>query len=126
MEHLALGPVNEDIPSVTILIAARPEEANVKAVPPCRALDYPEDKVEILIARGKQPSAQRNAGMKAAQGELVYFLDDDSLVQPENLRHAAAHFKDPNVQMVGGPNVCPPEAPRLEKVFALVLSSRVA
>ena len=126
MEHLALGPVNEDVPSVTILIAARPDEAKVKAVPPCRALDYPPDKMEILIARGQQPSAQRNAGMKAAQGELVYFLDDDSLVQTENLRRAATHFQDPKVQMVGGPNVCPPDAPGLEKIFAMVLSSRLA
>jgi hypothetical protein len=122
--HFSFARVNEAVPSVTILIAARPDEANVKAVPPCRALDYPADKIEILIVRGKQPSAQRNAGMKAAKGELVYFLDDDSLAQPENLRRSAAHFKDPNVQMVGGPNVCPPDAPRLEKIFAMVLSSR--
>lgn len=118
--------MNEDVPSVTILIAARPDEANVKAVPPCRALDYPAAKIEILIARGKQPSAQRNAGIKAAVGELIYFLDDDSLAQPENLRRGTSHFRDPKVQMVGGPNICPPGAPWLEQVFARALASRVA
>jgi hypothetical protein len=118
--------VNEDVPSVTILIAARPDEAIVKAVPACRALDYPAPKTEILIARGKQPSTQRNAGIRAAVGELIYFLDDDSLVQPENLRRGTAHFRDPKVQMVGGPNICPPEAPWLEQVFARVLASGVA
>jgi len=116
--------VNKDVPSVTILIAARPDEAHVKAVSPCRALNYPSDKVEILIARGQQPSAQRNAGMKAGTGELVYFLDDDSMAQIENLRRGAAHFQDPKVQMVGGPNICPPEAPSLQRIFAMVLSSR--
>jgi len=83
-------------------------------------------KTEILIARGKQPSVQRNAGIKAATGELVYFLDDDSLAQPDNLRRGAAHFRDPAVQMVGGPNVCPPGAPWLEQVFARVLASQLA
>jgi GT2 family glycosyltransferase len=118
--------VNEDVPSVTILIAARPDEVNVKAVPPCRALNYPAGKIEILLARGKQPSAQRNAGMKTARGELVYFLDDDSLAQVENLQRGTSHFQDPKVEMVGGPNVCPPGAPWLEKVFARVLGSRLA
>ena len=47
-------------------------------MPASRALDYPADKLEIIVARGKQPSAQRNAALKAAHGEIIYFLDDDS------------------------------------------------
>src|SRR5262249_25551883 len=58
------------------------------------------------------------------KGELVYFLDDDSVAQVHNLHRATAHFRDPNVQMVGGPNVCPRGAPWLEQVFARVLASR--
>jgi cellulose synthase/poly-beta-1,6-N-acetylglucosamine synthase-like glycosyltransferase len=115
-----------DLPRVTVLIAARPEQADIKAVTAGRALDYPTDKLEIIVARGKQPSVQRNAAMKAAQGELIYFLDDDSMPPPENLRRAVSHFDDPTVQMVGGPNVCPPGAPQLEQIFALVLGSWLA
>jgi hypothetical protein len=37
-----------------------------------------------------------------------------------------AHFRNPQVQIVGGPNVCPPDAPELEQVFALVLASWLA
>jgi len=118
--------VIENVPSVTALIAARPDQAQIKAVAAARAMDYPLDRLEILITRGKQPSAQRNAGMKSAVGELIYFLDDDSLAQVENLRRATAHFRDPAVQMVGGPNVCPPDAPLLEQIFARVLASRLA
>jgi cellulose synthase/poly-beta-1,6-N-acetylglucosamine synthase-like glycosyltransferase len=61
-----------------------------------------------------------------ARGELIYFLDDDSLPPPGNLRLAAAHFGDPQVKMLGGPNLCPPDAPELEQVFGLVLSSWLA
>jgi cellulose synthase/poly-beta-1,6-N-acetylglucosamine synthase-like glycosyltransferase len=86
-------------------------------------LDYPADRLEIIVARGVQPSAQRNAGMKAARGDLLYFLDDDSAPEPGNLRRAVAHFSDLKVQMVGGPNLCPREAPPLEQVFAMVLAS---
>src|SRR5439155_1553619 len=89
-------------------------------------VDYPSEQLEIIVARGRQPAVQRNAAIKIARGELVYFLDDDSWPAPGNLRRAAAHFERPEVQMVGGPNLCPAEAPPLEKVFAVALSSWLA
>ena len=118
--------MNENVPSVTVLIAARPIQAEIKAVVASRALDYPADKLEILVARGQQPSAQRNAALKAARGDIIYFLDDDSVPEPGNLRRGVPHFKDPKVQMVGGPNLCPEDAPPLEQVFAQVLASWLA
>lgn len=118
--------VNEQLPSVTVLIPARPGQEEIKAATASRALEYPAEKLEILIARGQQPSVQRNAGMRAAQGELIYFLDDDSVPEPKNLQRAVRHFARAEVQMLGGPNLCPPEATWLEKVFALVLASWLA
>lgn len=114
------------MPSVTIIIPARPDEPEVKAVAAARALDYPADKLEIILARGKQPSVQRNTALREARGEIIYFLDDDSLAPPGNLKRAVEHFRDPQVQMVGGPNLCPSDAPLLEQVFALVLSTWIA
>jgi cellulose synthase/poly-beta-1,6-N-acetylglucosamine synthase-like glycosyltransferase len=118
--------VSDNLPSVTVLIPTRPDQTQIKAVAAARQLDYPADRLEIVVARGTQPSAQRNAAMKAARGELIYFLDDDSMPRADNLRRAVPRFSDPAVQMVGGPNVCPPDAPALEQVFALVLGSRLA
>ena len=124
--NLNLCAVNEMLPSVTVVIAARPDQAEIKAVTAGRLLDYPREKLEIIVARGKQPSVQRNAAMRAARGELIYFLDDDSTPPPGNLRRVVAAFTDPKVRMVGGPNLCPPEAPLLEQVFALVQASWLA
>ena len=118
--------MNDHLPTITVLIAARPGQVEVKAIPAAQALDYPAEKLEIIVARGKQPSVQRNAGMKAARGELIYFLDDDSEPVKANLRRAAAQFSSPQVKMLGGPNLCPPDAPQLERVFALVLSAWLA
>ncbi len=118
--------MSESLPSVTVVIAARPDQAEVKAADAALKFDYPANQLEIILARGRQPSVQRNAALKAACGELVYFLDDDSVAPPANLRRAAPVFADPKVQMLGGPNLCPPEAPQLEHVFALVLSSWLA
>jgi len=82
--------------------------------------------MEFCIARGKQPAVQRNEAIKAAKGEIIYFLDDDAQARPDNLERAMAHFRDPKVKMVGGPNLCPPDAPLIERVFAVVLSSWIA
>ena len=114
------------MPFVTIIIPTRPGEAEPTAVAAARRLDYPRERLEIIVARGKQPSVQRNTALRAARGDLIYFLDDDALPQPGNLRQAAKLFQAPDVAMVGGPNLCPPDAPLIERVFAVVLSSKLA
>jgi succinoglycan biosynthesis protein ExoA len=118
--------VSQPQPSVTVIIAARPDQADILAVAAARELEYPADRLEIVVARGRQPSVQRNAAVQAARGEWVYFLDDDSVAEPGNLRRALEHFEDSSVQMVGGPNLCPPGARALEQVFAVVLGSWLA
>ena len=100
--------------------------AEVKAASAIRSLDYPPELLELIIARGRQPSVQRNEAVKAARGEWIYFLDDDSIPERENLRRATRFFNEPEVAMVGGPNICPPDSPLLEKVFAVVLGSWLA
>ena len=114
------------MPLVTVIIPARPGQSEIKAVAACHALDYPKSRIEITVTRGKQPAVQRNVALKCAPGELIYFLDDDSIPLPDNLRRAVSHFSNPAVKMVGGPAICPPDAPRLEQVYAIVLSSWLA
>ncbi len=113
-------------PRVTIIVPTKPGQTEIKSVEAARRLDYPAEKIEIIVARGRQPAIQRNRALREATGELVYFLDDDAQPEPGVLRRAVSHFRDPAVQMVGGPNLCPPEAPFLEQVFAVVLRSWIA
>lgn len=113
-------------PAVTIIIPTKPDLAEILALQAACRLEYPREHLEILVARGKQPSVQRNTALRQARGEIIYFLDDDSCPPPENLRRAIAHFADPAVKMVGGPNLCPADAPPMEQVFALVLASWLA
>jgi glycosyltransferase involved in cell wall biosynthesis len=112
--------------SVTVIIAARPDQAEVRALAAARKLDYPAARLEILLARGRQPSVQRNAALRAAVGDIIYFLDDDSIAPPGNLRRAMEHFQSPAVKMVGGPSLCPPDAPALQQAFALTMGSWLA
>jgi hypothetical protein len=119
-----------EYPLVSVIIPVHPAKTEARAAAASRQLDYPKDKLEIIVVRSTDlstfPSMKRNAAIRAARGELIYFLDDDSIPQPDNLRRAAAHFADPKVQMVGGPNVCPPDAPTIEQTFANVMGSWLA
>ena len=114
------------MPGVTVIIAVRPDQAEIKAVTAARKLDYPPDKLDIVVARGRQPSVQRNVAMKDARTDWIYFLDDDSVPESGNLRRAVQWLNDPAVKMIGGPNLCPPDAPALEQIFAVVLASWLA
>ena len=124
--RLVLGAVNSELPFVSIIIPTRPGQSEVPAVNAAGLLDYPRERLEIIIARGRQPSVQRNTALTAARGDLIYFLDDDTLPEVANLRRATDSFKDEQIKMVGGPNLCPSDAPFLEQVFAVVLSSWLA
>jgi len=118
--------VSQLLPIVSVIIAAPPHLAEVQAVVAARKLDYPADRLDIIVARGEHPSVQRNVALRAARGEWIYFLDDDALPPPDNLRRAENFLQNPAVAMVGGPNICPPGAPLLEQVFAVVLASWLA
>jgi glycosyltransferase involved in cell wall biosynthesis len=112
--------------SVTVIIAARPDQADVSAVTAARKFDYPADRLEILLARGRQPSVQRNTALRAARGDIIYFLDDDSIAPAGNLRRAMELFQAPGVKMVGGPSLCPAYAFPLQQSFALTMGSWLA
>jgi glycosyltransferase involved in cell wall biosynthesis len=120
-------PGDEQLPLVSIIIPAPPQQREIKALVSSQHFNYPADKIEIIVARGRQPSVQRNHALKTASGEFVYFLDDDSEAMPDNLRRAVDHFRaDPKIAMVGGPNLCPPGAPEIEQLFALTMASWLA
>ena len=119
-----------EYPLVSVIIPVHPAKTEARSAAASRQLDYPREKLEIIVVRSTDlatyPSMKRNAAIRAARGELIYFLDDDSVPLPGNLRRAVAHLADSTVQMVGGPNICPPDAPPIEQTFANVMGSWLA
>ena len=78
---------------------------------------------EILLAEGRAPSRQRNLAASEAGGDVLYFLDDDSLISPENLALCSAGMSDPAVAVVGGPSLTPAGDSRLQQLFGYALAS---
>jgi succinoglycan biosynthesis protein ExoA len=119
-----------EYPLVSVIIPVHPAKTEARSAAASKLLDYPREKLEIIVVRSTDlatyPSMKRNAAIRAAKGDLIYFLDDDSVPLPGNLKRAVAYFADPKVQMVGGPNICPDDAPTIERTFANVMGSWLA
>lgn len=106
----------------SIIIPVKPG-GTVKAIQHLTGIIPDEHSFEILLAEGTAPSLQRNRAAKEAAGEILYFLDDDSLVAPENLALCAAGMGDPAVAVVGGPSITPETDTWLQQLFGAALSS---
>lgn len=116
-------------PTVSILIAAYNEEESIsETIQNKLELDYPRDKVEIIvisdgstdktddIVRGfgqqnvtllrQEPRAGKtsalNMAVPTAHGEVIVFSDANSIYDPEALTHLVANFSDPHVGYVSG------------------------
>lgn len=60
----------------------------------------------ISIPNGGLSNA-RNVGMRAAKGEIVAYLDDDAIPDPQWLTYLAMSFLNSEHVGVGGPNIAP-------------------
>ena len=116
-------------PVVTVVITAYNEERDLAAkLENTLALDYPKDKLEVLVAsdcssdrtdeialafaaRGVRlhrqaerlgKTAAQNAAVELARGEVILFSDATTLYQPDVLRAMLPNFADPSVGCVAG------------------------
>lgn len=89
---------------ISVVIPHRVGEAIEDTLAGVYLSNYNIDLVEIFQAEGTHPTVQRNACIKESSGDIIYFIDNDSIISPDNLMLATDIFeKDENVAVVGGP-----------------------
>ena len=112
------------LPKVSIIIPVK-HGGEVRALAAIAEASYPSELLEVLVAYGSQPSAQRNLAAQEAKGELLFFLDDDSRVAPAFLEIAASHYRHPKVAAAGGPSLTPDTDSALQRAIGAALASAV-
>lgn len=107
----------------SVVIPIEPEGKIEGTLDQLSRLDYPAEAIEVHVVRGRWFSKQWNVGRRAATGDIVYFLDSDSLVRPDLFQKVMALYDDPSVGIVGGPNVSPPGDSLIQQALDAVQSS---
>lgn len=108
--------------SFSIIIPVKPG-GHVAAIHHLTRIMPDDQAYEIILAEGSAPSLQRNRAAQKARGDIIYFLDDDSLICAENLARCSIAMSDPVVAVVGGPSITPESDSWLQQLFGVALSS---
>ena len=106
----------------SIVIALAPYRS-AEVLRSLKNINYDKGKYEIIIEKGYNPSENRNKGVKKAKGEIIYFLDDDAIVDKNILKNAEGFFSKYKVDIVGGPQLTPKDDNFFAKLFGTAIES---
>ncbi|PID56527.1 glycosyl transferase family 2 [candidate division KSB3 bacterium] len=117
-------------PTLSVIIPRKAQESAEAAVQAVLHCDYPQELLEIIEVLGENPSRQRNLGAERAQGDILYFLDNDSIVTPDLFSRVMIHYTRAesgktceDIAGVGGPNLTPQNDAFWQKVSGHALAS---
>ena len=110
-------------PKFSLIIALAPYR-NAEVLSSLKKVNYDKKKYEIIIEKGYNPSDNRNKGVKKAKSEIIYFLDDDAIVDKTILKNAEDFFdKYKDIDIVGGPQLTPKDDKFFAKMFGAAIES---
>ncbi len=109
---------------ISIIIPSSPARSTTAVLANLHQIKPPNLDFEIFIIKGTWPPAQRNLGIKKATGEYIFFFDDDIIIPAGAIESAIKKFEsNPKIDVVGGPNLTPPQNSFLQKIFGYAHSS---
>lgn len=108
---------------ITVAIPVKPGGSSIKALESLKNIPSFSPVIEVILVEGCNPSFQRNEAGRLAKGDILYLLDDDSIVPPHLFQRVLSHFMDTKVIAVGGPSLTPVDDSFLQRCFGAALSS---
>ena len=114
---------SEKVPIFSIIIPVWPGDDRPYGLDYIDNLNWPHERLEIILARGLQPCRQRNQAVQQATGDILVFFDDDSCPEPDYLMCLAPNFSDTQVAGVGGPNPAVPTERYIPNLVDAVFTS---
>ena len=115
----------KSVPRVSIVIPCKaPTPYLTECLKACSELDYPRELVQIIVLTDEAcpiaspqvhavptgpvgPGKKRDMALSHCTGEIVAFIDDDTIPRWDWLRNAVRWFEDDRIAAVGGPAPTP-------------------
>lgn len=130
LEVIDLVVTDTDFPFVSIIIPTRNREETIgQCIDSLLKLNYPRDKIEIIVVDNSSTDNTRkivaksqakmifeakrgipvalNTGVKHAKGDVIATIDDDSTADVNWLRNLVKHLINPKIGGAGGIRLCP-------------------
>lgn len=112
--------IKTNIPKITVIIPIGPD----RKMEALGSLNNQQIPVEIIVKKGTNPSKNRNDGASEAKTQLIAFMDAHSTAPSDWSRKVIEFFnKNPSVDLIGGPQLNPPEETYIGKVSGYALGS---
>jgi GT2 family glycosyltransferase len=113
--------------TVSVIIPVESACSGLPVLDSLRQVDYPQDKIEIILSVGNWPSTQRNKAASVAKGDILYFFNRDTRVQPDIFRKMSAIMDGkPHIAGVGGADLTPEGNSYMQYIFGYAMGSYFA
>jgi succinoglycan biosynthesis protein ExoA len=90
--------------SASVVVPLRPGAPEPRALEALERMAHTGHPLEVLLSRGECPSRQRNIAARVARGDVLLFLDDDSVPSPDLVERYLETFRgEPDLSAAGGP-----------------------
>lgn len=100
-----LAALNADKSGIEVIIIDNNSTDNTAEVIQEFIASHDEMRVRHILETQQGASRARNRGIREAQGEILCFLDDDTIATPTWFQNLVGGFVDPSVGCVGGPAI---------------------
>jgi glycosyltransferase involved in cell wall biosynthesis len=120
--------ITPDLPFISVVICSRNGSLTIReSLEGIMKLNYPnyevvvindgstdatpdiaaEFDVKLISTPNQGLSAARNLGAEVAKGEIISYIDDDAIPDPDWLLYLGTAFNNSNYAAIGGPNIAP-------------------
>lgn len=84
----------------------------------------PQTRLVNVVEPERNPATRRNRAASVARGEVLAFIDDDAIADPDWLATACAYLdQHPDVLALGGPDPAPPDSSVAELIADTLLAT---
>lgn len=113
--------------TISVIIPAESSLARISVLDYLNKMDYPQENIEIILSIGNWPSAQRNQAAGLAKGDILYFFNRNTQLQPDLFKKMVSIInRETKLAGVGGVDITPQGNSYMQHLFGYAMGSYFA